>query len=1137
MLCSIKKAFVGLEKHRAIQIWAVMLLGVLESVVVLQSGSLVVAADVEVPPPAEPEVSPASEEATEAMAAIRIPDGWKIGLWAAEPDVANVVAFDIDRVGRVYVCETFRQNRGVTDNRGHDKTWLYADLAAKTVQDRIDYHKRLLGDAAITYMQQDDRIRRLTDTDGDGKADESVLVANGFNRLEEGTGAGILATDEGLFYTCIPKLWKLVDQNGDGKIDERIALSDGYGVRVAFRGHDLHGLIRGYDGRIYFSIGDRGYHLRNKEGKVLADPASGAVFRCELDGSNLEVFARGLRNPQELAFNDRGDWFTVDNNSDSGDRARLVHLLQDGDTGWRMYYQYLPNRGPFNQEKIWYPLNEDQPAHVVPPVANFTDGPSGLAYYPGTGFGDRLDDTFLICDFRGGPSNSGVRTFQVEPAGATYTKGEDTELIWSTLATDVAFGPDGAIYVSDWVNGWDGLGKGRIFQVTDPTHQQDAAAVQAKQWLAQEFSELDEALLLERLAHVDQRVRLHSQWELARRNSLQPLASILADGKALPLARLHAVWGLGQIARSQQAEFKKNSDELIQAIVGAANDSDQDVAFAALSVAGEQAWGQAIAAATKALQSQSSRVRYAAIDALGRCKDAKSIKQVLQIAVAAPKDAALRHAAAMYLSRVLNSSRLAELKEDDRSHVRLLAVVALRRQQSGAVRAFLDDSDPKVVLEAARAIHDQPISAAMLDLAALIKRPAASKALSRRVLNANYRMGTPENAVAVAQFATRGEAGEDLRLEALEMLANWAAPDALDRVLGDYRPLEKRSQAAAATALEPQVDLLMASAEKVRLKAIDVASSLGIKKIGEQLAKQVLQKERSAAARAEALRGLARLNPSQAVAMAQSLTQSKQSAALTLASLDVLAQHAAAKSISRFIDALQDSNVTVRQRAWDLVSKDKSAKADEVIAAATADLIAGKLETSLHLNVLQAAEGRLKQADRNALADYQATLAKSEPLAKWIACLDGGDVQAGKKLFFEKTELSCVRCHKVDRTGGEVGPNLTTIGKDKDARYLLEALCLPDAQVAKGFETTNVVDIDGRVLAGIVRQENDDFIELMLPDGKLERVLQDDIEVRKKGKSAMPQDLIKHLSDRELRDLVAYLKSLKKSRRGASEAE
>ena len=139
MLFSIKKAFVGLEKHRAIQIWAVMLLGVLQGVVVLQSGSLVVAADVEVPPPAEPEVSPASEEATEAMAAIRIPDGWKIGLWAAEPDVANVVAFDIDRVGRVYVCETFRQNRGVTDNRGHDKTWLYAVLAAKTVQDRIDY--------------------------------------------------------------------------------------------------------------------------------------------------------------------------------------------------------------------------------------------------------------------------------------------------------------------------------------------------------------------------------------------------------------------------------------------------------------------------------------------------------------------------------------------------------------------------------------------------------------------------------------------------------------------------------------------------------------------------------------------------------------------------------------------------------------------------------------------------------------------------------------------------------------------------------------------------------------------------------------------------------------------------------------
>ena len=147
----------------------------------------------------------------------------------------------------------------------------------------------------------------------------------------------------------------------------------------------MHGLIVGPDGRLYFSIGDRGLNVTTKEGKQLVNPSSGAVLRCDLDGSNLEMFATGLRNPQELAFDDHGNLFTGDNNSDSGDRARWVYVVEGGDTGWRMEYQYLPDRGPFNREKIWHPQNPDQPAYIVPPITNFADGPSGLAYYPGTG--------------------------------------------------------------------------------------------------------------------------------------------------------------------------------------------------------------------------------------------------------------------------------------------------------------------------------------------------------------------------------------------------------------------------------------------------------------------------------------------------------------------------------------------------------------------------------------------------------------------------------------------------------------------------------------------------------------------------------------------------------------------------------
>ena len=1085
------------------------------------------AADLGSEKPLPPEIAAASGEPAEAMAAIRIPEGWQIGVWAAEPDVANVVAFDIDGNGRMYVCESFRQNRGVTDNRGHDRQWLLADLASKTVQDRIDYHKRLLGDAAVTYAQHDDRIRRLRDIDGDGRADESLIVADGFNHLEEGTGAGVLAIGNEVYYTCIPKLWKLIDQDGDGQTDDRVVLSDGYGVRVAFRGHDMHGLVRGYDGRIYFTIGDRGYHIRTAEGKVLADPASGAVFRCETDGTGLEVYARGLRNPQEIAFNDRGDWFTVDNNSDSGDQARIVHLLRDGDTGWRMYYQYLPDRGPFNRERIWEPANEDQPISIVPPVANFTDGPSGLAYYPGTGFGDRLNDTFLICDFRGGPSNSGIRTFKLKPSGASYELDSNEQPIWTCLATDAAFGPDGALYVSDWVDGWDGLGKGRIYRIVDPEHAGDEVVAEVKKRLASDWKTFADEQLVAMLGHVDRRIRLQSQWELAARGNATALTQVATASTSSPKARLHAVWGLGQIARKLEPE-SEGGKALSATLIGLAGDADTDVQVAALVIIGERKSKAAVKVVRSALKSDSARVRYAAIDCLGRLADGASAEAVLQdVSTTDATDPAIRHAVSMYLSRALKTDQIAALAKHENASVRAMAVVALRRLESGSVAAFLADSDPTVVLEAARAIHDRPIEFAIVALADLINRPLASDALARRVLNANYRIGTAERAVAIAKYATRSEASEAMRIEALEMLANWGQPEPIDRVLGDYRPIEKRDGKLAAGAIEPQIDLLMAAPENVRLKAIEVAAQLGIKKIAGALVKQVSDARRTSESRGTTLIALARLDPAAAVQFSEKLSPVETRGPLALAGLSVLAEHAAAKSIERFVTATTNSDTRVQQKAWDILASQKDEKAGAAISKAVDDYIAGKLDPRVQLNVIEAAQGRLSEEQEKRLAAHREQLVSSDPLGKWLDSVAGGDAQRGSELFFGKTELSCVRCHKVDRSGGEVGPNLTLIGKERDARYLLESICLPDAKIAKGFETTVIVDFDGQLSSGIVKTENDDFVELILSDGSQVRIAQDDIDARRKGKSSMPADLLKHLSPRELRDLVAYLSGLK----------
>ncbi|MGB7343834.1 MAG: PVC-type heme-binding CxxCH protein [Pirellulaceae bacterium] len=1094
---------------------------------------ILLAAELDSAKPLEPEISAASGEAKEAMAGIKVPENWTISLFAAEPDVANIVAFDIDHRGRIFACESFRQNRGVTDNRGHDEQWVLADLAAETVQDRIDYHKRLLGDAAITYAQHDDRIRRLTDSNGDGIADQSHVLANGFNHIEEGTGAGVLVRGNDIYYTCIPKLWKLVDKDDDGKADERVVLSNGFGVRVAFRGHDMHGLVIGPDGRLYFSIGDRGYHVITKDGNLFANPAVGAVFRCELDGSKLEVFANGLRNPQELAFNDVGDLFSVDNNSDSGDQARVVHILQRGDTGWRMYYQYLPDRGPFNQEKIWEPFHNEQPAYIVPPIANFTDGPSGLAYYPGTGFGDELKNKFLICDFRGGPSNSGIRSFNLDADGAFYKLGEDEQPVWTCLATDVAFGPDGAIYISDWVDGWNGLGKGRIYRLTHNEHGDSDLVRQVQDLLQGDWQTRNTESLIEDLRHPDRRVRLEAQWELARRDEVNAFALTAANVDAPRTARMHAIWGLDQIERRNES----GTDMSFKFVRPLLNDKDPFVRAAAAKFAGERNDNAAAVDLRKLLDDPSARVKYFASIALGQLTDRESFGKVIELlATNNNEDPALRHAGVMYLADAAKPTVLAKLKSHTNTSVRRAAVVALRRTKSGLTSEFLLDENSLVATEAARAIHDVPILVAMPKLAECLANKQTDLAFIRRALNANYRTGTEEAAERIAKYAGNAEAPIEMRVEALDMLSNWAKPDPRDRVLNDYRPLEPRNLEFARTALTKRIDSLMLTDSNVREKMIDVASRLGIKRIAPELAKRFRDESQDATNRANALVAITRLDSAQAVTLAKSVGLDAPGQ-LVSAALSTLARLDSSNSQTTLIKATTHRDGAVRQLAWDLLAKTENDVVTNQIQTAVKSYLDGSLSSDVHLNVLEAADGKLTDELQKALSEHNEKLAAENPLAKWWTSLDGGNVEKGGKIFFGKTELSCVRCHKVDRAGGEVGPNLTTIGKDKDRKYLLEAICLPNAQIAKGFETAVIADGDGTTTTGIVKNETDDYVELLLADGSQVRIEQDDVEARRKGNSSMPDDLTKHMTARELRDLVAYLASLKVDPRDEDDVE
>lgn len=179
------------------------------------------------------------------------------------------------------------------------------------------------------------------------------------------------------------------------------------------------------------------------------------------------------------------------------------------------------------------------------------------------------------------------------------------------------------------------------------------------------------------------------------------------------------------------------------------------------------------------------------------------------------------------------------------------------------------------------------------------------------------------------------------------------------------------------------------------------------------------------------------------------------------------------------------------------------------------------------LDLIEAAMKRSDEAIRAGLAKYDAKKAADDPLAPYRDALVGGDPAKGGRVFREKAEVQCLRCHTIDGQGGQVGPDLTGIGGKKDRAYLLESIVLPDKQIAQGFETLIVATKDGQTLAGIVKSQDDHSIRLMTPEGKLRTIPRTEIDETRRGASAMPPETIKNLSPRELRDVIEFLANSK----------
>ena len=250
---------------------------------------------------------------------------------------------------------------------------------------------------------------------------------------------------------------------------------------------------------------------------------------------------------------------------------------------------------------------------------------------------------------------SGVRSFKMSPKGASFEMTEPRKFLWNVLATDVEFGPDGALYVSDWVAGWDGINRGRIVRVSSPTQTNTAAVKTVQSFLSRDIE--DEAIdeLLTRLGNLDRRVRMKAQMELARRGSTIELSGLVENSKNR-FARLHATWTLGQIARLQ-AEKQAGVLEVVRPL---AVDADPNVRAAAVTLLGEMRDHSSLGALTDALADKNARIRALAGIALGRLGSPDSLGALLAaIATNDDRDAVMRHGCVMGLTGAATLDELA----------------------------------------------------------------------------------------------------------------------------------------------------------------------------------------------------------------------------------------------------------------------------------------------------------------------------------------------------------------------------------------------------------------------------------------------------------------------------------------------
>lgn len=414
---------------------------------------------------------------------VKGPPGFDLTLFAAPPMISYPVAITCEPGGAVYVAVDEQGSLGRTPGGG--------------------------------------RIVRLVDRNGDGKADAATVFA----RVDHPRG---VAYREGKLWVCHPPTLSVFeDTDGDGVSDKQEVLVTGLTTRlIRDRGgdHTTNCVRFGIDGWLYIGVGDYGIQLaKGKDGRTIT-LRGGGVVRVRPDGTELEIYCTGLRNPFDLAMDPFLNIFTRDNTNDGG--------------GWDTRVSLLWQTAEYGYPRLFANFTDE----IMPTLGSFGNGGgSGAVMVSDSRWPPRFRGMLLTADW----GRSEVYLHPLRPRGPTFDLRQEVFLT-IPRPTGMDLDAQGRLYVASWRGGsavgFEGPNIGFVAAVT-PTG--------LRPGIVPDLKTLTPADLAQQLRSPSGAMRLQVQGEILARGRNPEMSSALvrlADDASAPLeCRVAALFTVKQL--------------------------------------------------------------------------------------------------------------------------------------------------------------------------------------------------------------------------------------------------------------------------------------------------------------------------------------------------------------------------------------------------------------------------------------------------------------------------------------------------------------------------------------------------------------------------------------------------------------